>query len=93
MALTVFIAYDVSSNQARARIAAQLLRVGTRVQRSVFECVVTPETLEVLVSTLRKVIDLRTDTLHVFPACRPCHEQVLRIGQAPPTLSVRYWVV
>jgi CRISPR-associated protein Cas2 len=93
VALTVIIAYDVASDRNRARVAAQLQRVGNRIQKSVFECITDPATLTVLITTLTSMIDLHTDTIHAIPVCRECHDDVERIGQARTVLDKPFWIV
>ena len=45
MALTVVIAYDISEDRRRARVAAVLQAYGDRVQRSVFIATLEPDRL------------------------------------------------
>ncbi len=91
--MRVVVAYDVSEDRARARLAAVLCEVGIRLQRSVFECEVSAEQLEGIVERARELLDLNHDVMHVFRQCGPCGDAAVEIGQAPPDLDARYWIV
>ena len=55
------VAYDVSENRRRARVAKRLERAGLRVQKSVFLIDVPPYKLRSLMRELGAVIDHETD--------------------------------
>jgi CRISPR-associated protein Cas2 len=57
------IAYDISSNRRRAKVAKRLERAGLRVQKSVFVAQLTRTDLERLMDDLAGLIDVRTDTV------------------------------
>jgi CRISPR-associated protein Cas2 len=52
MALTVLVCYDISHDQARAKVAAYLQQWGDRIQRSVFVCAVAPDDLGEMISRI-----------------------------------------
>jgi CRISPR-associated protein Cas2 len=93
VALNFVVAYDVSDNNQRSRVSERLGRYGVRIQKSVFQCVLTSEDLETLMAELTELVDVSRDTIHAFPTCRGCSEQVVRIGQVKDTLEVAYWIV
>jgi CRISPR-associated protein Cas2 len=93
MALTVVVAYDISEDDRRARVAALLQTCGDRIQRSVFLCRVTSDDLDDVIARLRTMIDPRTDAVHVFRQCRACWEDAVVIGQASVAEPEPYWVV
>ena len=93
VALTVIIAYDVSSDTRRAQVASKLQAWGERIQRSVFVCVLGPDELDRLCRRLVALIDTTHDTLHVIPVCADCRDGVAVFGQAtfdPPPL---HWFI
>jgi CRISPR-associated endonuclease Cas2 len=67
MALTHVIAYDISDDGRRARVAAVLQAHGDRVQRSVFVCTLEADILQV-------ILFARTDHSGVVQPCRPDHQ-------------------
>lgn len=94
MAVTrVIVAYDVHDDDRRARLAAHLSKVGVRLQRSVFECILDADTLQATMQTVEAIVDLRTDVVHGFRQCAACQDEVVRIGQASEGLDIEYWIV
>jgi len=87
------VAYDISDDLRRAQAAARLLRIGVRVQRSVFECESDQDQIAAVTDEIAGLIDLNRDVLHLFPQCPTCRGNTVRIGQARPPLDARYWVV
>jgi CRISPR-associated protein Cas2 len=93
MALTHVIAYDISEDGRRARVAAILQAVGDRVQRSVFVCTLDAEALKELCDRVSQIINPHTDSLHVFRQCSTCWDAVRVYGQATVTDEPLYWAV
>ena len=84
------VAYDVSGNLARERVASRLLRDGLRLQRSVFEVqTVIPETV---IKDVAEHMDLNNDVVQFFRQCRACEDAGLGLGQFGPTLQERWWI-
>ena len=87
------VAYDVSDNGARARLAALLCKHGVRLQRSVFECDLDETGLETVLEAARTLLDLRRESLQVDALCGACRARRHTLGQAPVDLDARYWLV
>ncbi len=71
MTVDVLVAYDVNTEtkdgERRLRTVAKICTgFGQRVQRSVFECRVTPAQLEELEARLLRVIDPKQDSLRLY---------------------------
>ncbi len=66
------ICYDISDNKIRRYVEKALLNHGTRVQYSVFECMLTHSQLSRLRYALQNKIDPTTDALHYFHLCKHC---------------------
>lgn len=81
MAVTVVIAYDVSQDRRRTKVATTLQRWGDRIQRSVFLCTVQPEDLVEIRRILTRLVDTDTDSVYIFRQCRTCWTTVETIGQ------------
>lgn len=90
---TVLVAYDVSRDDRRARVAANLQVWGDRIQRSVFVCTLDVDDLTELVERIRGIIDDRTDAVHVVPLCGGCWEGMAVLGQATVEPDRLYWAV
>jgi CRISPR-associated protein Cas2 len=69
VALTHVIAYDISDDRRRARVAAILQTYGDRVQRSVFVCAIEAGLLAEARERISEIIDPETDSVYVFRQC------------------------
>ena len=80
------LAYDISDDRRRAKIARAMETVADRVQGSVFEAYLTPVELERLLRQVQKVLDLEADTLRVYLLCESCRPKLrtLGVGKATP---------
>jgi CRISPR-associated protein Cas2 len=93
MALTHVIAYDISEDARRARVAAVLQAYGDRVQRSVFVCTLEADTLQEVRDRVSGIINPKTDSVYLFRQCAACWEAVGIYGQARVTHAPLYWAV
>ncbi len=86
------IAYDVTDNARRARVAKLLERVGERVQGSVFEADLSDKVLERLAAQINKMVDVNEDGVRFYRLCADCAREVKIIGQSKivrePTLVI-----
>lgn len=83
----VVVAYDISSDRRRARIANTILSYGGRIQGSVYEVWVTDRQLESLWGRLCRQVE-RGDHLRVYLLCGTCSERVRSYGHDDPANSV-----
>lgn len=90
---TTVIAYDISEDRRRARVAATLQQWGDRIQRSVFVCTVTAEQLGGIELRVHDIIDPDTDSVYFFRQCAVCWGAVRVLGQATVEDSPTYWTV
>ena len=93
MALTHVIAYDISDDNRRARVAAVLQAHGDRVQRSVFVATVEAGTLSEVRQRISQIINPDTDSVYVFRQCAACWETVGVYGQATVADEPLCWAV
>lgn len=78
----VVVAYDVEDDKRRERVAEVLLNYGTRVQKSVFECVLRREEWIVLRRRLEGLIRPGEDSLCFYFLCSGCQGKAVRQGVA-----------
>jgi len=85
----VLVTYDVSTETAAGR--KRLRRVahvceahGQRVQKSVFECVLNTQQLEVMKHRLRQEMDVDQDSLRIYRLREPRDRYLEAIGLKPP---------
>lgn len=76
------IAYDISSDRRRQKIAQLLEGYGNRVNYSVFECLLTIKEAEKLNSAISGLINPRKDKVMVYTICKSCMNKILTIPQS-----------
>ena len=74
------IAYDMSNNKRRLKLAKLLESLGMRAQGSVFEGWLTGSELEYLIQNGKPLIHDGEDSLRIYPVCRACHDKMILIG-------------
>lgn len=87
------IAYDVSDDNTRAKLAAVLGSIGERLQKSVFLCEANQDGIDAAVRRAGSLINHGTDALHLFPQCPECHRGIRTIGQAHVPKTIEYWII
>ena len=93
MAITVVIAYDISNDNHRARIAALLASWGERVQKSVFECTLPADELDNLLKRIDDTINHHRDTVTTWRQCATCFPERTTIGVTHEPTDDRYWII
>jgi CRISPR-associated protein Cas2 len=89
----LIVAYDVSDDDNRARLAALLSTIGVRIQRSVFAVDVREDELEALQKRIATLLDETSDRVEGFRRCEDCEETSFRIGAVPPPIDARWWIL
>ena len=70
------IAYDIEDDRTRARLAKTLEGFGYRVQKSVFEAILTPAQYQQMKEAVLKVIDPAEDAVRYYTLCNFCRQQI-----------------
>lgn len=91
--MEILVAYDVATDDAPGRrrlrrIAQACEAYGQRVQKSVFECVITAADLEMLIARLRAEMDETADSVRIYRLREPLSRQ-LRVFGVPPEFDQR----
>ena len=89
----VIISYDIADPRRLYQVAKLLEAVGTRIQKSVFECSLTPDALPLLRLRLRKVINPTEDHILIVPVCVHCRYAISWQGKLPDASAAPYWIV
>ncbi len=77
----VVVCYDITDNRRRARLYEELLGFGTPVQKSVFECQVTPKQLALMQSRIAgRYARKATDTIRFYLLCGQCRQRTMEKG-------------
>lgn len=80
------VTYDIPVDKRRKKVADLLEGYGSRVQYSVFECVLTPEKYRELQKRLRKRIKVEEDSIRFYPLSGHTLGQVETWGGVPVTM-------
>ena len=75
------VAYDISNNKRRKKLAEKLENYGVRINLSVFECTFTPAQLREIRHFVRKTINRKTDTVKIYYLSRKCYQKSLSFGR------------
>jgi CRISPR-associated protein Cas2 len=79
----VVVAYDIADDGRRERLATLLEGYGTRVQESMFECLLQAGELRELLDRARHVIDPSKDNLRLYRLCGMCATKAESWGSVP----------
>lgn len=75
------ISYDIASDRKRKKAAKILEDYGLRIQYSVFECELKKNALKKLLKAIDKFVDIKTDSLIIFPLCENCYNKKEFLGK------------
>ncbi|NEP46993.1 MAG: CRISPR-associated endonuclease Cas2 [Okeania sp. SIO2H7] len=81
--MVYLICYDIVQDRRRCRAAHLLEGYGMRVQKSVFECVLTQKQLEMVQRKLAGYIDETEDQVRFYPMSAHTRGKVMILGQQP----------
>ncbi len=79
------LAYDISDDRRRNKIAKSCEAVAERVQGSVFEGYFTPAELEKLLKRVERQMNKDEDSLRFYTLCAECRRKVGTRGQGKVT--------
>lgn len=79
----VVVAYDISSDRRRARVANTILSYGGRIQGSVYEVWVTERQLERLWGAMDRQVD-KGDLIRLYRLCGACVGRIRSCGHDDP---------
>jgi CRISPR-associated protein Cas2 len=80
--MLTWVVYDIAKDKTRTKIAKRCLDFGLyRVQKSVYLGELAPNRVEEILLASQELLNLETDSVYVFPMCRPDFNQVRIVGQ------------
>ena len=79
----IVVAYDITDDRRRYRVAKCLEGYGVRVNYSVFECVLKARKYEKMKGELAKLIDKKEDSVRIYRLCRACLAETETMGVGP----------
>ena len=78
------VSYDIPDDKRRNRVAKTLLDYGSRVQYSVFECIMDDKLMEKMFVRLSEVAT-EDDRIRIYSLCAKCESNVKIIGRGEIT--------
>lgn len=72
--------YDITSAKKLRRVSKFLEQKGYRIQRSFFICSLDFSDASFLLNELKKMINLRQDSLYMYGLCEKCQKNAFGIG-------------
>ena len=76
----IIVCYDISDHRRRARLHEELLGFGTPVQRSIFECKLTPKQFRLMQRHTRGYARTASDSIRYYVLCRRCQGKTAATG-------------
>jgi CRISPR-associated protein Cas2 len=80
--MLTWVVYDIAKDRTRTRVAKRCLDMGLyRVQKSIFLGDLAANRVEEILLFSREMLDMKTDSVYIFPMCREDFEKVRVVGQ------------
>jgi len=92
MALYV-IAYDITEDKRRNRVAELLKNFGTRTQYSLFEMEIEPKVMKEITLQLEELIDTAVDKVKCYLLCRECVGKTVSMGKTGDSPDSDFYVI
>lgn len=86
------VSYDIPDDRKRDRVSKTLLDFGTRVQYSVFECLLTDKLLEKMIGKLKKMVTDK-DSVRIYSLCAKCEGVVKVLGRGEVTKDENVFIL
>jgi CRISPR-associated protein Cas2 len=83
MKIFTVVAYDITDDRRRSKVASILEKVGIRCNESVFECLLTESQLVKLKLHIAERCDVKKDSILFYTLCRDCVAKRSTLGLAP----------
>ena len=90
--MLVVVCYDIPDDRRRPRVSNTLKGFGARVQKSVFECDITPKHFEKLKQRLSKILK-DDDGLRYYILCAQCIPKIEVVNGPPVPKTQLYFAV
>ncbi len=87
------VCYDISNDRVRERAANTILDFGTRIQESVYECVLDEVWRRRLMSRLADLPLAGEDRVRVYRMCADCVKTIEIMGPGEVTRDPEYFMV
>jgi len=78
------VSYDMPDDKKRLKMANTLLDFGTRVQYSVFECIMDDKLIKKMMAKISKIIS-EEDSVRIYGLCAKCEKVITVLGRGDLT--------
>ena len=89
----VLISYDIEDDKKRTKVSKLLENYGTRVQYSVFECLINMEQLKTIKEKTKKIINLETDSIRFYSICDSCVNRIEIVGIGEVSKDIDFYII
>jgi len=89
----VMISYDVVDDKKRLKLMKFLKDHGDRIQKSVFECNLSPRTFEMVKTGVEEIINKRKDRVRYYKICKGCFDRIEISGWGEVTEDEEFLVI
>lgn len=86
------VSYDIPDDRKRTRVAKTMLNYGSRVQYSVFECIMDDKLLEKMTAKLKKLVS-DEDSIRIYALCAKCEKVVAVFGRGEITKDETVFII
>lgn len=69
----IVVAYDITDDKRRGRMVKLLEQYGSRINYSVFECMITHKEKETLIESATEIINPQKDQVAIYHVCADCY--------------------
>ncbi len=87
------VCYDIVSDRLRAQAAKRMLDYGTRIQDSVYECILDKHGYERLIRQIEQFPLGDEDKVRLYRICGDCVERVKIYGKGQLTVDPEFYLV
>ena len=87
------VCYDISDDRVRSQVSERLLDFGTRIQESVFECLLDSRQYERMIAALNRIRLAELDKVRIYKICANCVEAVKIYGPGEVSRDPDFYLV
>lgn len=91
--MVYFISYDIANPKRLVKVAKTLENFGIRIQYSFFECEMEKEKCNILRDELLKLMNLKEDSLRIYPLCEDCLRKTSNLGEGNIFIPQNYQIL
>ncbi|HBY56981.1 MAG TPA: CRISPR-associated endonuclease Cas2 [Candidatus Atribacteria bacterium] len=89
----LIVTYDIPSDKRRNKICNILKDYGTRVQYSVFECILDDVLTSKMILRLKKQCENHTDSIRIYSLCSNCQRKIKVIGKGKISENEKFIII